>query len=389
MYCAELMSVAELIESCRRQLDLAVSAKLDSIAAAARLHPANPLPVYDLALTCRRRGEDEMWRRAVEIALTLPHVSPHQVSRRSQFKLALGDWSGWIDYEARVYDPRSNYRQSDDLRRLRWTKRPWDGQEPIHERTIRVIADGGFGDSLQMLRFIPDVARVAQRVILGVRPEVVSFVQHNFADTAAITFRDLEPTVPYDRYTWMMSLPALVGALPPLPPITAPQPTSDVRGRDRRPKVGLCWAGDPRHPMDRYRSIPFEIIAALVARDDIQWHSLQVGARAADTSAYPNIVRSLDDVCLFSDTADLIAALDGVITVDTAIAHLAGCLGIPTLMLLHWVCDARWSWGVDCTTPWYPSMSVVRQRSPGDWAGVIEAVMAKLDESWMFHQVSS
>jgi hypothetical protein len=129
--------------------------------------------------------------------------------------------------------------------------------------------------------------------------------------------------------------------------------------------------------MDRERSLSVDTFGPLLARDDVQWYSLQVGPSASEATAWPRLSQSPEALLTFADTADFIAGLDCVVTVDTAVAHLAGSLGIPTIVLLNFVSEFRW--GLDDTTPWYPTAQLLRQPAPGDWSSVIKRLSAMLD----------
>ena len=145
-------------------------------------------------------------------------------------------------------------------------------------------------------------------------------------------------------------------------------------------KVGLVWAGNPAHKNDRRRSLPLALLAPLAQVSPIQFLSLQKGAPSAQAAHPPegmslhNFASSLHD---FSATAALIANLDLVITVDTAVAHLAGSLGKPVWTLLPWLPD--WRWLQDRPdTPWYPSMRLFRQRGKDNWPELINRVTEAL-----------
>jgi len=144
----------------------------------------------------------------------------------------------------------------------------------------------------------------------------------------------------------------------------------------------LCWAGNPDHPDNRQRSCPIEAFEPLLGRTGIEWKSLQFGPAAADATG-----RIDDDpawtACLdgFASTAAALQALDLVITVDTATAHLAGALGRPVWLMLKYAPDWRWMTGRD-DSPWYPTMRLFRQSAAGDWAAVIAQIDTALD-SWM------
>jgi hypothetical protein len=115
--------------------------------------------------------------------------------------------------------------------------------------------------------------------------------------------------------------------------------------------------------------------------------SLQVGPRADDSDYYPGLKKIEPPLRTFVETANVMMGLDGVISVDTSICHLAGALGVPTVTLLRFVCDAKW--GLGDAAVWYPTMRLIRQQSPGDWTGVVRAVGHALDVRWWVPSVQN
>lgn len=368
---------ADLITLCRQRLAAVDSAELQSHLNIIERDPTNPAPIHTLALTCRRRGYLDIWQHAIDTAISLPHDTHEQLHYRGHSRIRSGDWAGWADRESRLFHPKDRECHATHMWQIQWTKVAWDGKEDLRGKTLFAFADGGFGDCLQMLRFIPSLAKTADAIVLGVRPELVSFVKHNLGHLAMIVSRDDGPAVPFQRYTWTMSLPWLLGELTPFAAISAPNPIIQSASEHRPLLVGLCWAGNPRHPRDRHRSMSIEAFGRLLARKDIRWQSLQVGERAAEVVSHECVRPPSQPLQTFADTANLIAGLDCVVTVDTSVAHLAGCLGVPTYLLLNLAAEFRW--GLDDMTPWYPSMRLIRQRTAGDWAGVVSALAAELD----------
>jgi hypothetical protein len=122
--------------------------------------------------------------------------------------------------------------------------------------------------------------------------------------------------------------------------------------------------------------MPFSALAPLFRLDDTTWYSLQVGDREADATDCRSIYRPDPPLNTFADTAAVIAQLDYVVTVDTAVAHLAGSLGVPTYLLLPTA--ATWRWGLANDTAWYPTMRLIRQQKPGDWTGAIHELLERL-----------
>jgi hypothetical protein len=335
--------------------------------------------LYALAQQCRDSGRQDLWSRVVEHALAQEHQTQEHLFDRYRVRLTLGDWSGWTDYEARRFKPDSPSQQSSDTRRLRWSHQAWDGSEDISRHSLLIYPEQGFGDCIQMLRFVPLVASRVRHLIVAVQPQLVALVQYNFDSLATVTFSDLQFVPAFDRYMHIMSLPRICGNLPPFVPLSAPDPVlPDVVG-SRALRVGLCWAGGSKYKKDALRSLPSLDLLRPLFRDcnGAQWVSLQVGSREQDIDDYAHVQRPDAPLWSFADTASLIVGLDAVITVDTAIAHLAGSLNVPTFLLLPYAASPRW--GLTCDrTPWYPSMELIRQPVPGDWVSAIAVASTRI-----------
>jgi hypothetical protein len=359
---------SDLIRRCRRNMGSIVSAEVDAHARWIEGQSNDPLPFYHLAEMCRWYGRVDLWRDAVDIALPLAHQTPEQLLERAHAKLLLGDWSGWRDRESRFFLAGSGL-QSTLPHQLRSIRERWDGSEDIADKSLLVMSDGGFGDCIQMLRYVPSITRAVRTVTLALQPELTGFVRHNFPDTSATAIPDAV-TESYDRYVSALSLPAMVGVLPTFEPMRAPTPTPQAGTAGEPSLIGLCWAGSPLTHMELRQPLSLEAFRPLLTRSDVKWYSLQTGPRAAELASYRSVALPSTPLTTFAETADLIAGLDAVVTVDTSVAHLAGSLGVQTWLLLHVVADPRW--GLEETTPWYPSMRLIRQRMPGDWNSVTD-----------------
>ena len=259
----------------------------------------------------------------------------------------------------------------------------WDGA-PLAGKTILLHAEQGFGDTLQFCRYLLLVAAAGGRVVLEVQPPLKGLLAC-FSGVSRVIARG-EPLPRFDVHLPLMSLPWLFKTTPDSLPGEMPYLTADparVRAWRRRlpggrPRVGLRWAGDPDHRGDRQRSLPLALFLPLLGKVEAGWHVLQKDLRPGDAeliAATPALVRHvLKD---FADTAALLSLLDLVITVDTAVAHLAGALGRPTWLLLPHCADWRWMRDGD-TSPWYPTMRLFRQSSPGNWGPVLARVAEAL-----------
>jgi hypothetical protein len=337
----------------------------------------SPVALYEFARQCRRDGRLDLWRRALASALAMPHHSHQERFLRGNARLLLDDWAGWSDRETRIYDPVSNYLGSDYMRAIRFNVRAWDGSEGVHDQTLLLVADGTVGDGVRMLRYIPMVSSRASRVIVSVRPELASIVRRAYGDCVTVALIGIPHTERIDRYAWMMSLPALIGELPewtPLPGVIADDQSSH---HERPPRVGICWEGDPNTPVVAGRSVPIELLRTHLFRDGLQWIGLRTNSPVSEQTLQEWLSPPPTPLYSCAHIAQTLVSLDVVVTVDATVAHIAGALGKPTWVLLDADADPRW--GIGRTTPWYPSLTLIRQRTSGDWSEALRELRIALD----------
>jgi hypothetical protein len=225
------------------------------------------------------------------------------------------------------------------------------------------------------------MAKRVGRVVWDTAPSLLDLVRHNVGhlvhvDSVGLDMRDMT----YDRYVYAMSLPHIVGVVPPFVRRSAPAPRPASRSPATRLRIGLAWSCSLDGHDHLERSLPLSEIAPLFWRADIEWVSLQSGPRAPDGYYYPSLKQIDPAPRTFADTANIIAGLDGVIAVDTSVCHLAGALGVPTLTLLRFPSEVKWGLG-DCSA-WYPTMRLIRQPARGDWSSVVASVRSMLDSNW-------
>jgi hypothetical protein len=177
--------------------------------------------------------------------------------------LLLGDWSGWRDRESRFFVGGSGL-QSEFPHQLRSIRERWDGSEDIADKSLLVVSDSGFGNCIQMLRYVPEIARAARAVALAVQPELIGLVRLNFPDANITTNQD---TIigSYDRYVSALSLPAMVGALPPFEPLRAPTPPRRTGLADEPLRSGLVLG---RKPADPHGASPAAVARSVLSAPD-------------------------------------------------------------------------------------------------------------------------
>jgi Flp pilus assembly protein TadD len=250
-------------------------------------------------------------------------------------------------------------------------------------RTVLLVHEEGFGDTVMLIRYAALLAQRGARVVAHV-PQPLARLVATAPGLAEVALMG-GPLPGYDAVAPMLDLPAVFGAGPEAIPASVPylgaDPAAvarwDARLADRPGlRVGLVWAGAAREhdpaarATDTLRSLERALMAPLVAVPRTAAVSLQMGVPPLPGT--PDLMREMRD---FLDTAALVAALDVVVSVDTAVAHLAGALGCPVILLDRY--DNCWRWGHGREeTPWYPGMRIVRQGRPGDWAPVIARAAA-------------
>ena len=286
---------------------------------------------------------------------------------------------GWRCYEARWRVKRLGLTQHCPA------QPPWLGEEPVAGKTVLLHAEQGYGDTIQFCRYAPLLVDRGARVVLGV-PGALRSLMTSLRGVHEVVAQGGIP--PFDLHCPLLSLPLAFGTELSSIPAAVPYLRADPglrAGWARRlgsggiARVGLVWAGSPSHTNDVRRSIPLTELLPL-ARCAVRWVCLQKEVRATDAAgleSWPTLLRAGEDLTDFAATAALIAELDLVIAVDTAVAHLAGALGKPVWILLPHVADWRWMRHPH-DSPWYPSARLFRQPVAGDWASVVDAVGAEL-----------
>jgi tetratricopeptide (TPR) repeat protein len=369
-----------------RQLDDAVAAHQTAI----RLNPNLPEAFSNLGNALIDLGRVDDAIAAHRSALKLRPDYPEVHWNLATCLLLKGDFAeGFREFEWR--------RQCAD--RVRFTPdlpQPiWDGGD-LAGRTILLRAEQGLGDTLQFIRHAKMVQARGGRVIVECQPELIGLLRQ--LDCVSAWIPRGNPLPPCDVWCPLLSLPGIfqtaLDGIPTVDPLMAEANRVEFfrrrLGTDAgKKKIGLVWTGRPEHKNDRNRSIALSLFntpsagrpeGALLRLPQLQFVSLQKGHAAEQAKFLPPEAALLDMAAHlhdFADTAALIANLDLVISVDTAVAHLAGSMGKPVWLLLPFAPD--WRWMLERSdSPWYPGMRLFRQSRIGDWPGVVAEMTEQL-----------
>jgi hypothetical protein len=350
-----------------------------------------------LAEALRQNPENRSIRTALEAILFAPgnwldpiaefkrllgvDPSKERVWDLALYNLLLGHLDlGWEQYESRWDVPKTERRS----RELVLAEPQWRGESFVG-KTLLLRWEQGLGDVIMFVRYAPLVKARGGRVLLEVIEPLVDLV----ATCAGIdeVIKDGDPLPPFDLQLPLLSLPRIfqtnLDSIPAdIPYLSVPDRVPHREGIDRilaatrgHTRVGLVWAGNPKHIRDAERSIPPDLLKPFETLP-VAWHSFQVGQ--GSELPFPGLIPMGPVVrSSFADTAYALSSMDLIITVDTSIVHLAGALGIPTLLLVTAVPDWRWLMDRD-DSPWYPTLRIYRQPEVGNWASVVENVVSDL-----------
>jgi tetratricopeptide (TPR) repeat protein len=349
---------------------------------ALELRPDYANASFNLGVALGRFGRYEEARAACRRASELDPSHTLADFSRALFHLVEGDFAQGLPlYEVRwetpeFTSPRRNFPQP-----------MWDGG-PLDGRTLLIHAEQGFGDSIQFIRYATLAAERGGQVIVEA-PEALLEV--------FFTVKGINQLVPqgealphFDLHIPMMSLPLAFGTTLATIPQSVPYLSANaprcafwrewLAESDASLKVGLVWAGRPTHTGDRQRSMHLRQFLPIFRVPDVDFVSLQFDRGIEQIAQLPGrqpIRDASADIHDFADTAALVAQLDLVIAVDTAVAHLAGALGKPVWVLLPLAPDWRWMLGRE-DSPWYPTMRLFRQQRAMEWDPVIVQVRKQL-----------
>jgi hypothetical protein len=312
-----------------------------------------------------------------EAALAIDPESAEAHYDASLVRLRLGDFrNGWREYEWRWRKGGGQLEIAAPL---------WLGEEPLKNKTILLLAEQGFGDTINFMRYASLVAARGATVILSVQSQLKATAAT--VPGVALALGAGEPVPPVDFYCPLLSLPHAFKTELATVPVNIPyvQPDSERLAKWRdwlassgRLRVGICWAGSNIHLNDRNRSIPLERFATILV-PGVDFVSLQrdVGMSEVAILSAHGVQQIGQEFSDFADTAAVVSMLDLVISVDTSVAHLAGAMAKAGAVLIPFAADFRWL--LDRTdSPWYPTLRLFRQAAIGDWSGPLDRLRQEL-----------
>lgn len=314
-------------------------------------------------------------------------LDPHNTT--AQFNLSVayllsGDCNnGWPQYEHRWNFEHLAGMLPD------YTQPRWTGQD-LKDKTILVVSEQGHGDTIQFFRFLYNLHRAGAKIILQVNNNVGALFENN-----PIIHSIVDPASTVDEFDYWIPIMSIPGVLQINYDniekihhyLAADEKTYKAwlahLGPKKKLRVGFCWSGRRDSWVNRHKGMPLDVMLDLIKRNpNYDWFNLQLDSTPEETQQlidagaveYPPVLNN------FADTAALIATLDVVISVDTAVAHLSGALGQPTwIMLNNYATDWRWLLNRDDSV-WYQSARLFRQPAPGDWQSVTNKIHQYL--SW-------
>lgn len=369
---------------------------LDALHRALTADPTHASALCNSALAFHDLGEFAAARDSVELALQSRPDYPEAQWNRAIIDLLHGDFArGWAGHEFRTV-------QLAKMGAVRSYPEPrWNG-ERFDGKRLLLWPEQGLGDQLQFVRFIPRVKALGGTVVLVCSPALLPLFRVNCpqADEVVALGEAFEPV---DLQLPIMSVPHVLHLGASLD--TRCIPYIHARGdtgsslnsvltaasgnHNRKLRVGLAWAGQPKHQNDRNRSLKLETLRPLLNVPGIEWYALQKGDDAeaqlepfnvrSSTQGQPTVTALGPLLSSFDDTAHAVSRLDVVLTVDTSVAHLAGAMNVPVWVLIPFVPDWRWQVRRN-DSPWYPSARLFRQDTASDWSSVMTGVAKALHE---------
>lgn len=345
--------------------------------------PNNTDAINNTGMILARIGRFAESLSCYDRSLAIKPDQPQARYNRSLVRLSLGDWTrGFQEFETRWNTAPLNRARLPGLGQL------WSGQEDLSRKTLLLYHEQGYGDTLQCVRYVPLLAARGARVVLAVPPALHTLMETLPGVAKVLSGGEALPA--HDYQSPLMSLPWAFRTTPDTVPAPVPylsaqadliQAWSERLGPRNVPRIGLAWGGRRYAPINYPRDVPLEALRPILELP-AQFVSLQKEMAEDDQAAlkqFPQLQQHGESLRDFADTAALIMNLDLVITVDSAVAHLAGALGKPVWLLNRYASCWRWLQR-GTSSAWYPTLRQFRQPAVGDWVSVVSAARNALSE---------
>jgi hypothetical protein len=309
-------------------------------------------------------------------------TSPDEVAALWMAAMRRGEWAeAWRQTDRIELPRRVRQRCGQSVREPQHLR--WDGT-PLAGRSVLVRCEHGLGDTLQFIRFVPQLCKLARQVTVLVQPHLLALLEGAPELGTVLNGWTDEPAPAHEVEIEVMEL--AYAFRPDIDTLPAPYPNLAQRVADKldyawptngKLRVGLAWAASE---WDGTRSIPLTLLRTLLELEGVHFFSLQQGDAAKDAERSRLPIHALSNhTGRIESAAAAMLQLDVVVCVDNMVAHLAGTLGRPTWLLLKHEADWRWM-EARSDSPWYPTMRLFRQPSPGDWQSAVDMVARALSE---------
>jgi tetratricopeptide (TPR) repeat protein len=346
---------------------------------ALKVDPQNGVALNNLAALCRDDRRPDLALDYYEQALTLEPQNEQVLFNRGISRLMLGDYKhGWQDYEHRFGQERPVQLFHNGIPR-------WNG-EPLAGKCLLVQSEQGYGDTLQFARYLPLLQRYGCSVVFECQDSAIKAALSGLSGIDCLLVRgEVLPHV--DCQIPLLSLPLLFGTELDSIPYASGYLSADTDKVEswrrllctvgKGKLIGINWAGR-RTRQNGNRAMRLENLRPLLDVSGVVLVSLQLGDEATEAAVFGGRLLDLSGkIKDFGDTAAILANLDLIITVDSAVAHLAGALGVPVWVMLKHAPD--WRWLLDRSdTPWYSSIKLFRQQKSGEWDDVVTQIIKEL-----------
>jgi len=357
------------------QMDKAIAAYQTAL----EINPNYPIACHNMGFTLEKLGQLDESIKWYEKAIAMEPNYIHAHTNLAMTLLLIGDYKrGFKEYEWRLKHENAESREFQSI--------PWKGQSFFNKRLL-IYPEQGYGDSIQFIRYLPEVNKRGGSVVLETHkylvplfkdmPYIDEIVIHDETPTPEVDYHIAIASLPYVFETTLETIPCNI------PYLFKPENEKSILVQTIKMmdgfRIGISWSGSPIHKENQNRSCPLSLFYPLTQMKGVVLFSIQKGPACDDLkqSDQMPIVDLSDLIQDFSDTASAIFHMDLIISVDTATAHLAGSMGKPTWMMIPFAPDWRWMRDRQ-DSPWYPSVRLFRQCKAGSFDPVMQHIQQAL-----------